>query len=100
MEKHLVEVHGTVVDNLKRYLSENKPEHPKIFACGPTRMLKATAELADASGIECELSLEGDMACGMGICQGCPVERADGKKKYSLVCVDGPIFNSHDVILP
>jgi dihydroorotate dehydrogenase electron transfer subunit len=71
----------------------------KIFGCGPTRMLKALSEYADAAGIECELSLEGDMACGIGICQGCPVERADGKKKYSLVCVEGPTFNSHDIIL-
>jgi dihydroorotate dehydrogenase electron transfer subunit len=92
--------HGTVVDNLKRYLSDKKLEQPKVFACGPTRMLKALAEFADVAGMECELSLEGDMACGMGICQGCPVERTDGKKKYSLVCVDGPTFNSHDVILP
>jgi dihydroorotate dehydrogenase electron transfer subunit len=91
--------HGTVVDALKHYLSENKPVKPKIFGCGPTRMLKALAELADSAGIDCELSLEGDMACGMGICQGCPVERTDGKKKYSLVCVEGPTFNSHDIVL-
>ena len=91
--------HGTVVDNLKNYLLVTKPEKPKIFGCGPTRMLKALAEFADTVGIECELSLEGDMACGMGICQGCPVERTDGEKKYSLVCVEGPTFNSHDIIL-
>lgn len=109
-EKHLVDVrvstddgsrghHGTVVDALKKRLSENKPGKPKIFGCGPTPMLKALAEYADSVGIECELSLEGDMACGMGICQGCPVERTDGKKKYSLVCVEGPTFNSHDIVL-
>ncbi|HCA79568.1 MAG TPA: dihydroorotate dehydrogenase electron transfer subunit [Bacteroidetes bacterium] len=91
--------HGTVVDALKKYLSENKPEKMKIFGCGPTRMLKALAEVADSEGIGCELSLEGDMACGMGICQGCPVERTDGKKKYSLVCVEGPTFNSHEIVL-
>jgi len=109
-EKFLVDVHvstddgsrgfhGTVVDELKQYLSENKLEKTKIFGCGPTRMLKALAEFADSVGIECELSLEGDMACGMGICQGCPVERSDGKKKYSLVCVEGPTFNSHDIVI-
>jgi dihydroorotate dehydrogenase electron transfer subunit len=91
--------HGTIVAALKGYLSTNKPERPKIFGCGPTPMLKALAELADSTGIECELSLEGDMACGMGICQGCPVERTDGKKKYALVCVEGPTFDSHEIIL-
>jgi dihydroorotate dehydrogenase electron transfer subunit len=90
---------GTVVDLLKRFVTAMKPMRLKIFGCGPTRMLKALSEYADAAGIECELSLEGDMACGIGICQGCPVERADGKKKYSLVCVEGPTFNSHDIIL-
>ncbi len=91
--------HGTVVDCLKRYLTENKPVRRKIFGCGPTPMMKALAEFADTVGIECELSLEGDMACGMGICQGCPVEKKDGKKKYALVCVEGPAFNSQDIIL-
>lgn len=109
-EKFLVDVHistddgskgfhGTVVDGLKGYLSGNKPVKPKIFGCGPTRMLKALAGLADSAAIECEISLEGDMACGMGICQGCPVERTDGKKKYALVCVEGPTFNSHEIVL-
>jgi dihydroorotate dehydrogenase electron transfer subunit len=91
--------HGTVVELLRNSLTEMQTEKPKIFGCGPTKMLKALAELADKAGIECELSLEGDMACGMGICQGCPVERTDGKKKYSLVCVEGPTFNSHDILL-
>lgn len=91
--------HGTVVDLLKSSVTATKPTWPKIFGCGPTPMLKALAEYANTAGIECELSLEGDMACGIGICQGCPVERADGKKKYSLVCVEGPTFNSHDIVI-
>jgi dihydroorotate dehydrogenase electron transfer subunit len=92
-------IHGTVVDLLKGYLESNPVQNPKIFGCGPTPMLKALAAFASTSGIECELSLEGDMACGMGICQGCPVEKTDGGKKYALVCTDGPTFNSKDIIL-
>jgi dihydroorotate dehydrogenase electron transfer subunit len=90
---------GTVVDLLKTRVGGLELKKAKIFGCGPTPMLKALAAFASSSGIDCELSLEGDMACGMGICQGCPVERTDGKRKYALVCTDGPTFNSKDIIL-
>jgi dihydroorotate dehydrogenase electron transfer subunit len=90
---------GTVIDMMKALLVHDGSKKSKIFGCGPTKMLGALAEFAQAKGIDCELSLEGDMACGMGICQGCPVERADGKKKYSLVCVEGPTFNSNEILI-
>lgn len=90
---------GTVVDLLKTLVDGVKLNRVKVFGCGPTPMLKALSAFASASGIDCELSLEGDMACGMGICQGCPVERTEGKKKYALVCTDGPTFNIKDIIL-
>jgi dihydroorotate dehydrogenase electron transfer subunit len=91
--------HGTVIDLLRSTGREGHPEDLKIFGCGPTKMLIALSEFAGKAGIECELSLEGDMGCGMGLCQGCPVERVGGGKKYSLVCVDGPTFNSNDIVL-
>jgi dihydroorotate dehydrogenase electron transfer subunit len=91
--------HGTVVDLLKAEVSKRQTNNLKVFGCGPTRMLSALSEYVRTEGIECELSLEGDMGCGMGLCQGCPVERTDGSKKYSLVCVEGPTFNSNDIIL-
>jgi dihydroorotate dehydrogenase electron transfer subunit len=90
---------GTVVDLLEDRLHRHIPERPKIFACGPTPMLKALGAMAIRRGIECELSLEGDMACGIGICQGCPVETVGGKRKYALVCTDGPTFHAQDVVL-
>lgn len=90
---------GTVVDLLEDRLQRHIPERPKIFACGPTPMLKALGSMAVRRGIECELSLEGDMACGIGICQGCPVETVGGKRKYALVCTDGPTFHAQDVVL-
>jgi len=91
--------HGTVVQLLEQYWNKENPRNAKIFGCGPTRMMKALSDFARIRRIECELSLEGDMACGVGICQGCPVERTSGEKKYSLVCVEGPTFNSNDVVL-
>jgi dihydroorotate dehydrogenase electron transfer subunit len=91
--------HGTVVDLLKSLQPGQRWKHPKIFGCGPTRMMAALAEFARTEEIECELSLEGEMACGLGLCQGCVVERTDGIKKYSLVCIDGPAFNSKDIMV-
>lgn len=91
--------HGTVVALLESCLQSNALADPKIFGCGPTPMLKALSEFARRSAIECELSLEGDMACGVGLCQGCPVETSHGSRKYALVCVEGPTFNCHDITL-
>ncbi len=90
--------HGTVVDLLQCRLSQNhKIQSTCIFACGPMQMLKKVSELAEKFEIPCELSIETMMACGIGICQGCVVERMNSENKYSLVCKDGPVFNSKTV---
>ena len=93
-------VHGTVLVPLQSYLDQHGTQSVKIFGCGPTVMLKALGTLARQRKICCELSLEGQMACGVGICQGCPVERTDGTPKYALVCKDGPVFPAEEVLLP
>jgi dihydroorotate dehydrogenase electron transfer subunit len=90
--------HGTVVAALAEYLDAHPVDGPMIFACGPNRMLEATQRFAHERGIPCELSLESEMACGIGICQGCPVERHQGERKYALVCTEGPCFDSRDII--
>jgi dihydroorotate dehydrogenase electron transfer subunit len=93
------EFHGTVVDLARNTLSATPPRRPKIFACGPTAMLRAVAGFALAAGIPCEVSLEGPMGCGIGICQGCPVELAGTGKRYALMCKDGPVFDSRTIKL-
>jgi dihydroorotate dehydrogenase electron transfer subunit len=89
--------HGTVVDLARQSLARREFRRPKIFACGPTAMLRAIARLAEELEIACEVSLEGPMACGFGICQGCPVELAGGG--YALMCKDGPVFDISRIIL-
>jgi dihydroorotate dehydrogenase electron transfer subunit len=39
------------------------------------------------------------MACGFGICQGCPIESTIQSEKYLLICKDGPVFNIKDVLI-
>jgi dihydroorotate dehydrogenase electron transfer subunit len=90
--------HGTVIACMEAHFAAHSVDNPRIFACGPNIMLKATQDFAAAHGIACELSLESEMACGIGICQGCPIERTDGERKYALVCTEGPCFDSRDII--
>ncbi len=90
--------HGTVIGCLAQWLETHEAPAPRIFACGPNAMLRATQDFASTYGIPCELSLESEMACGVGICQGCPIERVEGERKYALVCTDGPCFDSRDII--
>jgi dihydroorotate dehydrogenase electron transfer subunit len=90
---------GTVVDLLREKLRNAPYPRPKIFSCGPTPMLSALAALAEEFNIPCELSLESPMACGIGICQGCPVEVRGGPRKYALVCKEGTVFDSKRVVL-
>jgi dihydroorotate dehydrogenase electron transfer subunit len=81
-----------------------------IYACGPNGMLKAVMAIAERGRIKCQISLEERMACGVGVCLGCPVKvraakRPDGKTMaqpghaYKMVCKNGPVFNAEEVIL-
>lgn len=90
---------GNVVELLENKFENIKNDRIKIFACGPTPMLKGVKEFAEKGNIKCELSTECAMACGFGICQGCPIQSTEDENKYLLVCKDGPVFDSKDVIL-
>lgn len=62
-----------------------------IACCGPTPMMKAVAKIAKAKGIDCEVSLENVMACGLGACLCCVEDTKDNGNV--CVCTDGPVFN-------
>jgi dihydroorotate dehydrogenase electron transfer subunit len=91
--------HGNVVQLLEQFLNQSAIGKIKIFGCGPNVMLKALAECAKRRDICCEISIEGHMACGVGLCQGCPVPRTGDGAKYALVCKDGPTFLTSDISL-
>ncbi len=65
-----------------------------IIACGPERLLKPIAQVAHSAGIECHVSLERYMACGVGACLGCTCETKKGNQR---VCKDGPTFIAEEV---
>ena len=61
-----------------------------IASCGPTPMMKAVAAFAHKADVECEVSLENLMACGLGACLCCVEKTTEGNL---CVCKDGPVFN-------
>ncbi len=87
---------GNVVELLNDYIEKNSLSNFRIFACGPNPMLKALQKLSIEKNYDCQLSIECAMACGFGICQGCPVETIDGEG-YKLVCKDGPVFEAKEI---
>lgn len=63
-----------------------------IYACGPNGMLEAIKNKVDIENIQ--LSLESNMACGIGACSGCTISTTKG---YLRVCHDGPVFQASEV---
>jgi len=77
----------------------------QIFACGPKFMMRKIVEISLDAHIDCQVSLEERMACGIGACLGCvcKIKTKDKKEdkvkyKYKRVCVDGPVFKGSEVV--
>lgn len=88
---------GNVMDAIR----ENGLDAEIIFACGPMPMLRAIKQYAKEKDIECYISLEERMACGIGACLGC-VCKTKEKDHHSNVnnrriCKDGPVFAATEV---
>jgi dihydroorotate dehydrogenase electron transfer subunit len=81
---------GLVTALLEDALKSEVPS--RVYACGPTPMMRAAAEIAAARGAACVASLENTMACGFGVCLGCAAPMRDGGS--ALVCRDGPVFDA------
>ena len=88
---------GTVIDGI--VANQIKPE--VIYACGPTPMLRAIKQYAREHNIECYVSLEEKMACGIGACLGCVCKSKEvdihTNIKNKRICKEGPIFNALEV---
>jgi dihydroorotate dehydrogenase electron transfer subunit len=93
---------GTVVE-LVPPLVEASDLPCRIVACGPEKMLHATVAMAQRLGLNCQVSLESPMACGIGICFSCvtrirDVGIRDGHDwDYRRICVEGPVFDAANV---
>ena len=88
---------GNVMDAIR----ENGLSADIIYACGPTPMLRAIKNYAESNGIECYISLEEKMACGIGACLACVCKSKEKDHHTNVhnkrICKDGPVFLSTEV---
>ena len=89
---------GNVVQLAEKIKDKFAGKKVEFFACGPNAMLRALKVFCLENNFNCQISTESAMACGFGICQGCPIP-ASNEEKYYLICKDGPVFNAKDVIV-
>lgn len=83
---------GKVTDLLRRHLQRGD----RLAVCGPEAMAKEVWRICLATGgIKAWFSLEANMACGVGSCNGCVVAVADGS--YARVCHEGPVFKGEEI---
>ncbi len=96
----LAEVHYTTEDGTwgeKGFPTEHSvllQKFDHIYCCGPEPMMKAVAAYAVSGKIDCQVSLEHTMGCGIGACLCCVTETATGNK---CVCTEGAVFNINEL---
>ncbi len=98
---------GTVVDVLNNFFTRYSPASLReagraslvtrhlLYACGPSPMLEAVSKFATEKEIKGYISMEENMACGVGACLGCTVKT---KKGYKRVCKEGPVFSAEEIV--
>ena len=94
---------GLVTAHLERRLDKTKTPAEKIiiYTCGPEQMLAAVANIARQRNLDCQVSMERVMACGINLCQSCAIEcKKDNSNEtfYKMCCKEGPVFDSKEVV--
>jgi dihydroorotate dehydrogenase electron transfer subunit len=89
---------GYVSSLFEESIRKKKPG--QVFVCGPNAMLKEIAIVSARRAVECQVSFENQMGCGVGVCLGCVIKtrERDGISGYRRVCRDGPVFDARTVL--
>jgi dihydroorotate dehydrogenase electron transfer subunit len=66
-----------------------------LYICGPKPMMVAMAKYARNHSIQGEVSLENDMACGVGVCLCCVEKTVYGNLR---TCIEGPVMNINNLL--
>lgn len=70
-----------------------------LFTCGSARLTRLAQQFCGTHGIEGQVALEQQMACGLGMCQCCVREfRVQGEIVHKRVCWEGPVFALQEVV--
>jgi dihydroorotate dehydrogenase electron transfer subunit len=90
---------GPATGALEAVLDQDN-EGVTLYASGPTAMLRRVINLANLYEVDCQVSVERVMACGIGACSGCVLKALDedGEPAYVRACKEGPVFNSRRII--
>ena len=89
---------GLVTRPLQAELKRKKSGR-KLFACGPTGMLKAVGKIAEEINVPAELSMDEHMCCGVGVCLTCVIPvKTGGGWEYQRTCTEGPVFDSQKIV--
>jgi dihydroorotate dehydrogenase electron transfer subunit len=75
-------------------------EAVRLYACGPTPMMRAVAAVARSHRQPCDVSLEQVMGCGLGGCYSCVVltREAGAAPHFVRSCLDGPVFDADRIV--
>lgn len=92
---------GTVMEPLT-HLSDKEISGATIFTVGPEIMMNAVSKWATEKGLDCYVSLEKRMACGVGLCLVCTCKTktkdSSTEFEHKRCCIDGPVFRASEVI--
>jgi dihydroorotate dehydrogenase electron transfer subunit len=79
-----------------------------IYSCGPWPMLKEVHNISNQLNFPCTVLVDKMMLCGVGACMSCVVrihdrqnsstDLVDRPTKMVCSCVDGPAFDSRDIV--
>jgi dihydroorotate dehydrogenase electron transfer subunit len=92
---------GRIVAPLDRALTSRAPAPPlTVYACGPERMLAATAQLSLQFRRPCQVSVERIMGCGLGGCYSCvvPMRSPGGGFHHVRSCLSGPVMPADQIV--
>jgi len=92
---------GFVTAPLESALQTTPPSTDvRLYACGPTPMMRAVATLAASYRRRCDVSLEQVMGCGLGGCYSCVVltRTPAGPPHFVRSCIDGPVFDATRIL--
>ncbi len=84
---------GLIADIADEVIGER--EFDQVYLCGPMAMMKRITDTLRSVPTPVEVSIENYFGCGIGVCYGCSVETAEGRKR---ACIDGPVFDGKSLL--
>jgi dihydroorotate dehydrogenase electron transfer subunit len=90
---------GFVTQLLEDELNQRDRVKIRVYSCGPDVMLREVRRICIERRVRCQVSLEGNMPCGIGTCLGCVVRTTRSEDEFDRICMEGPIFNCDEVVI-